>query len=78
MFSPTSIADFLACRHLTALNRATAAGQIKKPMFADPGLELLIKLGLQHEEAYLLELKNQGLQISTIPIITWRLLALNA
>jgi hypothetical protein len=50
MFSPTAIADFLACRHLTALNRAAAAaGEIKKPKFADPGLELLIKLGLAHE-----------------------------
>ncbi|HYJ87201.1 MAG TPA: hypothetical protein VEW46_14160 [Pyrinomonadaceae bacterium] len=38
MFSPTSIANFLACQHLTALNRAEAAGEIKKPFFADPGL----------------------------------------
>ena len=36
-------------------------------MFADPGLELLIKLGLQHEEAYLRELTGTGLDISTIP-----------
>ena len=63
MFSPTAIADFLACRHLTALNRAAAAGQIKKPMFADPGLELLIKLGQAHEDAYLRELTEAGLQI---------------
>jgi hypothetical protein len=42
MFSPTSIADFLACQHLTALNRAEAAEQIKRPYFPDPTLELLI------------------------------------
>jgi hypothetical protein len=53
MFSPTSLANFLACQHLTALDRAEAAGQLKKPFFADPGLELLVKLGREHEEKYL-------------------------
>ena len=68
MFSPTSIADFLACQHLTALNRAEAAGQIKRPFFADPGLDLLIRLGLAHEEAYLRHLaEEQNLQIVRIP-----------
>lgn len=36
-------------------------------MFADPGLELLIRLGLAHEEAYLRALTEAGLGISTIP-----------
>jgi predicted RecB family nuclease len=67
MFSPTSIANFLACQHLTALNRAEAAGEIKKPFFADPGLDLLIKLGQAHEEAYLAHLTEQGLRIVEIP-----------
>ena len=60
MFSPTSIADFLACQHLTALNRVEAAGQIKRPYFADPGLELLIRLGEAHERAYLNQLAAEG------------------
>lgn len=67
MFSPTSIANFLACQHLTALNRAEAAGEIKKPFFADPGLDLLIKLGEAHEQAYLTQLNEQGLTVSEIP-----------
>lgn len=68
MFSPTSIADFLACQHLTALNRAEAEGQIDKPFFADPGLDLLIKLGLQHEQAYLRNLTDeQHLEVVAIP-----------
>ena len=41
MFSPTSIADFIACKHLAALNRAATAGEIERPYFSDPGLELL-------------------------------------
>ena len=68
MFSPTAIANFLACQHLGTLNRAEAAKQIKRPFFADPGLDLLIKLGLAHEEAYLHHLaEEQNLQIATIP-----------
>ena len=67
MFSPTSIADFLACRHLTALDRAAAAKQIQRPFFADPTLELLVRLGHAHEQKYLAELKAQGLAIVEIP-----------
>ncbi len=67
MFSPTSIANFLACHHLTALNRAEAAGEIKKPFFADPLLDFLIKLGQAHEQAYLAQLTEQGLTIVEIP-----------
>jgi predicted RecB family nuclease len=67
MFSPTSLANFLACQHLTALDRAEAAGQIKKPFFADPGLDLLVKLGLAHEEEYLRYLtEEQNLQVTRI------------
>jgi len=74
MFSPTSIANFLACQHLSALNRAESAGQIKRPFFADPGLDLLVKLGLAHEEAYLRHLaEEQNLQIARIPSdISWK------
>lgn len=67
MFSPTSLANFLACQHLTALDRAEAAGQIRKPFFADPGLDLLVKLGLAHEEKYLRYLtEEQHLQVTRI------------
>src|SRR5256885_581918 len=67
MFSPTSIANFLACQHLTALDRAEAAGEIKRPFFADPLLDFLIKLGQAHEQAYLNKLAEQGLRIVEIP-----------
>jgi predicted RecB family nuclease len=67
MFSPTSLSDFLACQPLTALDRAETAGQINKPFFADPGLDLLVKLGLAHEEKYLRHLSEaQNLQITRI------------
>lgn len=67
MFSPTSLANFLACQHLTALDRAESAGQIKKPFFADPGLDLLVKLGLAHEQKYLRYLiEEQNFQVTRI------------
>jgi predicted RecB family nuclease len=74
MLSPTSIADFLACQHLSALNRAEAVGQIERPFFADPGLDLLAKLGLAHEEAYLRHLTaKENLQIALIATdISWK------
>src|SRR5258705_12985309 len=68
MFSPSAIADFLACKHLTALNRAAKANEIKKPYFADPGLELLKKLGLAHEQRYLRQLtEERGLKVVSLP-----------
>ena len=68
MFSATDVANFLACQHLTTLHRAESAGEIAKPFFADPGIELLAKLGLEHEHAYLHHLADdQRVEIFEIP-----------
>jgi hypothetical protein len=45
MFSASDVANFLACHHLLTLDRAQASGQIEKPYFHDPGVELLQELG---------------------------------
>lgn len=73
MFFATDLANFLACRHLTTLDRAEAAGEITRDFYNDPGLELLKELGLRHEQAYLSELQSQGRTIVTIPTenISW-------
>lgn len=68
MFTASDIADFLACHHLTSLDRAAARGEIKKPFFDDPGVDLLRELGLRHERAYLRHLQEvQGLHVVEIP-----------
>jgi predicted RecB family nuclease len=68
MFSATDIAHFLACHHLLTLDRAQAAGQIKRPFFHDPGIELLRELGARHAQAYFRHLTDiQGLEIAEIP-----------
>jgi predicted RecB family nuclease len=69
MFSATDVANFLSCHHLLTLDRAEAAGIIRKPYFPDPGLELLRELGTKHEQAYFRHLLNdQGLKIFEIPL----------
>ena len=68
MIFATDISNFLACQHLTMLDRDEAAGKIRKPFFADPGIELIRKLGLKHEQAYLgLLAQNRETQIAEIP-----------
>src|SRR5271156_2940403 len=67
MFSATDVANFLACHHLSTLDRAQAAGEIKRPFFQDPGIEVLRELGAKHEQAYLRHLADtQSLEIAEI------------
>lgn len=68
MFSATDVANFLACHHLLTLDRAQATGEIKKPFFHDPSIELLRDLGAKHEQAYFHHLADtQGLEIAEVP-----------
>src|SRR5688500_8066742 len=67
MYFATNIANFLACRHIPTLERLAREGTLTKQVYADPGAELLRKLGLEHEQKYLEELKASGLRIVEIP-----------
>jgi uncharacterized protein len=73
MFFATDIGSFLACPHTSTLTRAESKGEIKKPFFHDPAVDLLRKLGLEHEQRYLRELaERQGLAISQIDVnVRW-------
>jgi predicted RecB family nuclease len=73
MFSATDVANFLACHHLQTLGRAEALGEIKRPFFHDPGIELLRELGTRHERSYLRHLVDtQSAEIVEIPTnISW-------
>ena len=53
MFSATEIANFLACQHTATLDRAALKNEISKPFFKNPTIDLLRKLGLEHEQRYL-------------------------
>jgi predicted RecB family nuclease len=69
MFSATDIASFLACRHTATLARAESKNEIAKPFFKDQTIDLLRKLGLEHEQRYLREMAEKGgLSIAQIAI----------
>jgi predicted RecB family nuclease len=64
--SATDLANHLACRHLTTLNRAVVEKRLAPPpKRAD--LTLLRDLGDKHERAYLTHLEAQGLKLSRSP-----------
>ncbi len=65
--SASDLAAHLGCRHLTQLDRQVAEGRIKAPVWRAPGLETLAQRGLDHEEAYLDDLRNErGLELRVI------------
>ncbi len=64
--SATDLANHLACRHLTTLDRGTAEGRWKPPDFYRPEAEVLAQRGLEHERAYLAHLEQQGRSITRL------------
>src|ERR1700751_6296107 len=67
MFSATNVANFLACQHVSALERAEARREIKKPFFDDPTVEMLQRLGNEHEQRHLRQLEEgNGLTVAKI------------
>jgi hypothetical protein len=59
MFSATDVANFLACQHIATLDRAEDRKEVTKPFFADPTVDLLRKLGFEHEQRYLRQLAEK-------------------
>ena len=66
VYSATDLVGFLACQHLTNLERAAVAGLVERPHRADPELDRIAQRGLQHERRFLAELHAQGLRIVEI------------
>ena len=60
VFSATDLVGYLACEHLTALERAALAGLVKRPTRDDPELDVIRKRGFQHEARYLDDLAADG------------------
>ena len=50
--SATDLANFLSCRHRTALEMGHAHGKFSKPAATNARLKALFKRGLDHEDAY--------------------------
>ena len=60
VYSATDLVAYLACEHLTQLERAAQAGLVERPMRADPELDIIRKRGFQHEARFLAELGTAG------------------
>jgi predicted RecB family nuclease len=66
VYSASDLVGFLACEHLTALERAALEGLAERPNLPDPELDVLRKRGLEHERRYLEELRAAGKTVAEI------------
>jgi predicted RecB family nuclease len=66
LFFATDLTNFLACRHLMALERLAAHKIAMRPFFDDPMLEILRERGLEHERAYVQRLAQSGMRVVEI------------
>ena len=64
--SATDLASHLACRHKTQLDLRRAKGELQKPYWYDPGLEVLQQKGEEHERSYLDHLRDQGVRVEEV------------
>ena len=64
----TDVANHLACRHKTMLERGAADGRWEPPDWYRPEAEVLAQRGLEHERAYLEHLESQGREITRLDL----------
>jgi uncharacterized protein len=60
VFSATDLVGYLACEHLTELERAALADLVERPIRADRELDVIRRRGFQHEARYLADLGASG------------------
>jgi predicted RecB family nuclease len=73
-FSPSDLTAYLACEHLTQLERQVALGARPRPQAENPQADLVKRKGEEHERAYLEGLHERGLEIAEIslqPDLDW-------
>src|SRR5712692_10102240 len=66
VLSATDLVGHLECEHLTQLERLAALGEVKRPTRTDPALDLLSKLGEEHESQHLEWYRRLGLNVVII------------
>ena len=66
VISATDLNNFLACDHLTTLDRMVMRRELQRPEERPGQVELLAKLGDEHEQRYLQELRADWRQVTTI------------
>jgi predicted RecB family nuclease len=66
VYAATDLVAYLACEHLTQLERAALADLVKRPMRDDPELDIIRKRGFAHEARFLADLQADGRRAVTI------------
>ena len=67
ILSPSDVVNHLACEHLTQINRLVAIGELNRPDDGRPEVQLIRRLGDEHERRYLEQLRAHGSSIVEIP-----------
>jgi uncharacterized protein len=60
VYAATDLVAYLACEHLTQLERASLAGLVNRPMRNDPELDIIRRRGFEHEKRFLADLAADG------------------
>src|SRR5882724_9604518 len=66
LFSPSDLASFLACEHLTQLELAVALREGHRPSYENAYAELLRRKGQEHEQAFLDTLRAAGRTVTEV------------
>jgi predicted RecB family nuclease len=69
VFTPTALADFVACEHLASLTAQVAAGTLAPPALASEA-QLVLERGRQHELHYVEKLREGGLAPFEVAAVT--------
>lgn len=67
IISASDLNNFVACKHLLALNMARAEGRLEAEQSNSETGDLLARKGIEHETAYLAGLKAEGRHVVEIP-----------
>ena len=68
VYAATDLVGYLACEHLTQLERAAMAGMTVRPERDDPELDVIRKRGFQHEQRFLDDLHAEGKTVTRIEL----------
>jgi uncharacterized protein len=68
VYSATDLVAYLACEHLTQLERAALAGLVERPIRDDPELDIIRRRGFEHERRFLADLRAAGRDAVTIEL----------
>jgi predicted RecB family nuclease len=66
VLSPTDLVGHLACEHLTTLEREVAHGRRDEPLADDPSADIIRRLGDEHEQAVLADLRER-FEVAEVP-----------